>query len=105
MRAQFRNVPVKTLWSVIGSLPAAGLLAFGVDEPGWISLFNGKDLTGWTPRNEGTRWVENPGNTFRVENGAICVRYDGMEKFENHFGHLFYREPFTNYVIRGGIPV
>ena len=75
--------------------------AFSVSaEEKWTSLFNGKDLTGWTPKIRGYVLGENPGNTFRVENGAICVRYDGFEKFDNHFGHLFYKEPFSNYVIR-----
>ncbi len=68
----------------------------------WQPLFNGKDLKGWTPKIKGYALGENYANTFRVENGAICVRYDGYEggKFENRFGHLFYEEPFTNYVLR-----
>src|SRR5580765_2396684 len=67
----------------------------------WKTLFNGKDLTGWTPKIKGYDFGDNFGNTFRVENGAICVRYDGYSgKFENRFGHLFYREPFSNYVLR-----
>jgi len=67
----------------------------------WISLFNGKDLSGWTPKIRGYELGDNFANTFRVENGAICVRYDGYDdKFQNRFGHLFYKEPFSNYVIR-----
>lgn len=72
---------------------------FAAEE--WISLFNGKDLTGWTPKIRGYELGENYANTFRVENGAICVRYDGYDdKFQDRFGHLFYKEPFSNYVIR-----
>ena len=66
----------------------------------WISLFNGKDLTGWTPKIRGYELGINFSNTFRVENGAICVNYDGYQKFENRFGHLFYRQPYSNYVLR-----
>lgn len=73
--------------------------AKGADD--WVSLFNGKDLEGWTPKIRGYELGENFSNTFRVENGAICVRYDGYaDKFDNRFGHLFYKAPFTNYVIQ-----
>lgn len=73
-------------------LPAAG---------DWITLFNGKDLSGWTPKIKGHELGDNFANTFRVENGAICMRYDGYGgKFENRFGHLFYKQPFSNYVLR-----
>lgn len=74
--------------------PAAG-------EQGWIQLFNGKDLDGWTPKIRGYALGDNFGRTFRVENGALCVRYDAYEgKFSNRFGHLFYKQPYSNYVLR-----
>jgi hypothetical protein len=63
-------------------------------------LFNGRDLSGWTPKIRGYDFGDNFANTFRVENGAICVRYDEYSKFDNRFGHLFYKEPFSNYVVR-----
>lgn len=66
----------------------------------WIQLFNGKDLTGWTPKIVGYPAGENFGNTFRVEDGVIKVSYDGYEKFEDRYGHLFYKESFSNYIIR-----
>jgi hypothetical protein len=67
----------------------------------WVQLFNGKDLSGWSPKIRGYAFGDNFANTFRVENGAICVRYDGYgNKFDNRFGHLFYQAPFSNYVIR-----
>lgn len=67
----------------------------------WQPLFNGKDLTGWTPKIKGYDFGENFANTFRVENGVICVRYDGYNgRFDNRFGHLFYETPFTNYIVR-----
>ncbi len=43
----------------------------------WIQLFNGKDLTGWTPKIAGYEAGVNFANTFRVEDGMIRVRYDG----------------------------
>ncbi len=71
-------------------------------EGEWTQLFNGKDLTGWTPKIRGYPCGENFGDTFRVEEGLLKVRYDkGYDNaFKNRFGHLFYNRPFSNYVLR-----
>lgn len=66
----------------------------------WIPLFNGKDLTGWTPKIVGYEAGDNFGNTFRVEDGLIKVSYDAYDKFDGRFGHLFYKEPFSDYILR-----
>lgn len=66
----------------------------------WIQLFNGKDLTGWTPKIKGYAAGDNFGNTFRVEGGVLKVGYDKYEQFDNRFGHLFYKEPFSHYRLR-----
>jgi hypothetical protein len=66
----------------------------------WIQLFNGKNLEGWTPKITGYPLGENYQNTFRVENGVLRVVYEGYEKFTGQFGHLFYREKLSNYVVR-----
>ncbi len=66
----------------------------------WISLFNGKDLTGWTPKITGHASGENFGNTFRVEDGLLKVNYDKYGEFGGQFGHLFYKEKFSHYVLR-----
>ncbi len=68
---------------------------------GWRPLFNGKDLTGWTPKIRFSAVGEDPLNTFRVENGILSVNYDQYEdKFKARFGHLFYNTPFSNYDLR-----
>lgn len=69
-------------------------------RPQWISLFNGKDLTGWQPKITGYPLGENYNNTFRVENGLLKVAYDQYEKFDGQFGHLFYSQPFSRYRLR-----
>lgn len=66
----------------------------------WESMFNGKDLTGWTPKIRYHEAGVNFGNTFRVEDGKLVVRYDAYEKFNETFGHLFYNKPFNYYRIR-----
>jgi hypothetical protein len=69
-------------------------------DAGWVSLFNGQDLTGWTPKIKGYPLGENYGNTFRVENGVLKVAYDQYEKFDNKFGHLFYKDKLSHYRLR-----
>jgi hypothetical protein len=66
----------------------------------WESMFNGKDLSNWTVKIRNHPAGENFGNTFRVEDGKIVVRYDAYEKFDERFGHLFYNKPYGYYRIR-----
>lgn len=65
----------------------------------WIQLFNGKDLKDWMVKISGYPLNENFGNTFRVEDNLLKVRYDGYNDFQEKFGHLFYKEKFGYYVL------
>jgi 3-keto-disaccharide hydrolase len=66
----------------------------------WVQLFNGKDLTDWRIKIRGYPLNENFGNTFRVEDGKIKVSYDGYgDDFKERFGHIFYKVPFSYYLI------
>ncbi|MDJ1434065.1 family 16 glycoside hydrolase [Halostagnicola sp. A-GB9-2] len=65
----------------------------------WIDLFDGESLDDWTPKIQGYEAGEDPFNTFRVEDGLLKVRYDEYEDFENEFGHLFYDDEFSHYVL------
>ncbi|QDT10649.1 3-keto-disaccharide hydrolase [Planctomycetes bacterium K23_9] len=66
----------------------------------WVSLFNGKDLEGWTPKIRYHKVGDNFANTFRVEDGIMKVRYDGYDEFKETFGHLFYQDKFSHYRFR-----
>src|SRR6476661_8744954 len=66
----------------------------------WISLFNGKDINNWIPKIVGHKLGENFGNTFRVENGILSVRYDKYDSFKNRFGALYYNKTFSNYRLK-----
>jgi hypothetical protein len=70
------------------------------NEPQWISLFNGQNLDGWTPKFAGHELGDNYLNTFRVEDGVLKVSYNEYEKFDNKFGHIFYKEKFSHYKFR-----
>ena len=69
-------------------------------EAEWTPLFNGQDLTGWTPKITGYPLGEDPMGTFRVEDGLLTVGYENYETFEGRFGHLFFEEPFSHYELR-----
>lgn len=79
---------------------AAGYAADDAKTGKWVSLFNGKDLTGWKPKITGYALNENFQNTFRVEDGLLKVGYDGYDKFAGRFGHLFYEKKFSHYRFR-----
>lgn len=70
------------------------------EEGKWISLFNGKNLDGWTPKIRFSNVGENYNDTFRVEGGVLKVSYDKYDKFGARFGHLFYKKPFSHYRLR-----
>ncbi|HOD49062.1 MAG TPA: DUF1080 domain-containing protein [Candidatus Hydrogenedentes bacterium] len=69
-------------------------------EEKWVSLFNGKNLDGWTPKIAKHECGDNFANTFRVEDGVLKVGYDGYGQFDGQFGHLFYKDPFSSYRLR-----
>jgi hypothetical protein len=69
------------------------------NQKDWIQLFNGRDLTGWTPKFARHDLGENVNDTFRVEDGMLKVRYDKWPAFTDQFGHIFYREPFSYYIL------
>ncbi|QEH33871.1 hypothetical protein OJF2_24030 [Aquisphaera giovannonii] len=66
----------------------------------WTSLFNGKDLAGWTPKITGFALGEDAMETFRVRDGKMVVSYDRYGNFDGHFGHIFYAHPFSSYKLR-----
>jgi hypothetical protein len=79
--------------------PARGVATNSPNQKEWLQLFNGRDLTGWTPKFAKHELGENFNNTFRVEDGLVKVRYDKWTKFDGEFGHLFYKDPFSYYIL------
>ena len=66
----------------------------------WQQLFNGKNLNGWTPKIRGYDFGENFGNTFRVKDGVMQGGYEAYGPFQERFGHIFYKTPYSNYRFR-----
>ncbi len=89
----------------------SGLLALGMGaalltgasapqkKDNWIQLFNGKDLKDWSVKITGHPLNDNFGNTFRVEDGKMVVRYDQYKAFDEQYGHIFYNKPFSAYLL------
>jgi hypothetical protein len=69
------------------------------DEKEWIQLFNGRDLADWSPKFAHHDLGENFNDTFRVEDGLLKVRYDKWQNFTDEFGHIFYKDPFSYYIL------
>lgn len=63
----------------------------------WTDLFNGKDIKDWNVKINHHDFGDNYGNTFRVEDGLIKVRYDQYGDYNNQYGHLYYKTPFSHY--------
>lgn len=89
------------LWMGFLLLPLAVLHAQPPAAPAedWLPLFNGRNLDGWTPKITGYPTGENALDTFRVNDGLLQVRYDKYDSFNERFGHLFYKDAFSYYVI------
>ena len=66
----------------------------------WKTLFNGKDINDWTVKIHHHETGENFGNTFRVVDGIIQIRYDQYGDFNDQFGHLYYKTPFSYYHLK-----
>ena len=62
------------------------LACFAADEPGFVPIFNGKDLTGWTIRGQ-----YGPG--YVVEKGLLVCPSNGG-------GNLFTEKEYSNFVLR-----
>ncbi|WP_333820080.1 3-keto-disaccharide hydrolase [Ohtaekwangia sp.] len=66
----------------------------------WIKLFNGRDINDWIVKIHHHDVGVNFGNTFRVKDGIIQVRYDQYGDFNDQFAHLYYKQPFSYYHLK-----
>lgn len=87
-------VSLVILFALMGTLTGCST------QQNWISLFNGKNLDGWTPKIAGCEFGDNCADTFRVEDGILKISYDNYDKFDDRFGHIFYKDSFSHYILR-----
>jgi len=101
-----RRIAAAIALATVGLLPAlTGAAGQTRERPGnvaasdWIQLFNQRDLADWTIKFAKHELGENLHHTFRVEDGLLKVRYDEWPSFNGEFGHIFYKDPFSYYLI------
>ena len=83
----------------LSDAPAPTAQARAPEARDWIQLFNGRDLADWTAKFSKHDLGENFRNTFRAEEGLLKVRYDQWPSFNGEFGHLFYKDAFSYYLL------
>jgi Domain of Unknown Function (DUF1080) len=66
----------------------------------WVSIFNGKDLSGWDIKIADRPLNDNYKNTFRVEDGMMRIMYDQYETFDEKYGHIYFKKPYSFYMLR-----
>jgi hypothetical protein len=70
-------------------------------DKNWINIFNGQDIDNWIVKIHRHDVGANYGETFRVEDQMITVRYDQYEgDFNDQFGHLYYKKPFAYFHLK-----
>jgi hypothetical protein len=96
----------RTFARAAGALALSGLLVAGTtarqgdtNRKDWLQLFNGRDLNDWVIKFARHDLGENVNDTFRVEDGLLKVRYDKWKAFDREFGHIFYKQPFSYYLL------
>lgn len=85
---------------IVGLISCQPLSSLDSDDPEWKPLFNGQDLDDWNIKIRKHEFNENYGSTFRVEDGLMKVRYDQYSEFDQQYGHIFYKEPFSYYLLQ-----
>lgn len=90
---KYKIFPILALLTIFISFQA-------IAQNGWINLFNGKDLKDWKVKISKHDLNDNYANTFRVENGLMKVSYDGYQDFDKQYGHIFYKKPFSAYLLK-----
>jgi len=94
-----KKYPLLLLLALV-SVSANSLGQDGNDTDGWINLLSGNDLSNWVVKFKGRTLGENYLDTFRLDNGILKVSYDNWSDFKGEFGHLFYDQLFSHYLLR-----
>ncbi|MFT5033545.1 MAG: hypothetical protein ACI9OO_001478 [Bacteroidia bacterium] len=86
-------------YSFTGEPPRAFSESLPTSE-GWLTLFDGKSLEGWTPKFTGYPAGENFAQTWQVRDGSIIATYENYPAWNGEFGNLFYEQAFSSYVLQ-----
>ena len=97
-KSQFSLISVAGLLLLLFTQCSAKKSVVSNTKDGWQQMFNGEDIKDWTTKIHHYEVGDNFGDTFRVEDGLIKVRYDNYEgDFNDRYGHLYYNTPYSYY--------
>ena len=88
---------IRKLLCCLMAVIALSIEASAQEKGVWEPLFNGKDINDWFVKIHHHPVGENYGNTFRVKDSMIQVRYDQYGDFNDQFGHLYFKQPYSYY--------
>ena len=91
---------MKNLPRALALFVLAIILHHSANAQEWAPLFNGKDISDWIVKIHHHETGDNYGNTFRVKDSIIQVRYDQYGDFNDQFGHLYYKTPYSYYHLK-----
>lgn len=83
------NIQFRNLWI----RPHDGPIAIedpAKDPTGWVTLFNGEDLTGW---------LTGPNNHFVVENGELTVKREDPDGQEHNLDYLWTENAYGDFIL------
>ena len=66
----------------------------------WEQLYNGKNLDDWTIKFSGEPLGNNYKNTFQAKDSFIRISYANYEDFEDKFAHMYYKTPYSNFILK-----
>ena len=66
----------------------------------WEIIFNGKDLKDWKIKFANQNLNVNYKNTFQIKNSILKVVYDNYDSFDNNYGQIYYKKPYSYYKLR-----
>ncbi|MGI9544323.1 MAG: 3-keto-disaccharide hydrolase [Cyclobacteriaceae bacterium] len=95
MKICFSSLCVLVLFAVCQ--PAATTNTVDPEKEDWTSLFNGTNLEGWDIKIAGYELNNNHNETFVVSDSMIRISYDNYEEFNDAFGHMYYKNPYSYY--------
>jgi hypothetical protein len=97
---------VRPAWALLLALGCASAALMGQASPArdpdrkdWVPIFNGKNLDGWVVKIANHELGDNYRDTFRVEQGILKVSYDKYQEFGGRFGHVYFKEKLSHYVL------
>lgn len=97
----YKGIRVKMkLRDVLLFLSIAASSTASAQAADFVSLYNGKDLSGWTVKIHGHAVGDNFAGTFRAEPDRLRVDYSDYPSFNLRFGHLYTQKSYQDFHLK-----